>query len=197
MNEIRKQIENYSNYTISECGEVISYKHKQPKILKAQKLHQTGGYKSYSLYSDDKKLKIWTVHKLVWTAFKGEVKDGYVIDHIDGDTTNNHISNLQVITRSENAKKGKKSKWTKTAILNAKTGEMKVFRSTLAAARFIKENLELKSSIETIRDRVKACMTSPEAKKAYKTYFCFDATKDLSDKIIDTAIAIAERMEKK
>lgn len=45
-----------------------------------------------------------TVHRLVALAFLGERPEGMVIDHIDRDKTNNHISNLRYCSLSENSK---------------------------------------------------------------------------------------------
>ena len=45
------------------------------------------------------------VHRWVWKAFNGEIPNGFVIDHIDADKTNNHLSNLQMLTRDDNLRK--------------------------------------------------------------------------------------------
>ena len=45
-----------------------------------------------------------TVHRPVALAFLGERPEGMVIDHIDRDKTNNHISNLRYCSLSENSK---------------------------------------------------------------------------------------------
>ena len=46
------------------------------------------------------------VHALVMEAFVGSRPDGYLIDHIDHQRTNNRLSNLRYATRSENAARG-------------------------------------------------------------------------------------------
>lgn len=43
-----------------------------------------------------------TVHRLVMTTFKGDSK--LDINHVDGNKFNNHISNLEYITHSDNLK---------------------------------------------------------------------------------------------
>lgn len=45
---------------------------------------------------------IISIHRLVWETFNGEIPDGMVIDHIDGNRSNNALSNLRLVTQSEN-----------------------------------------------------------------------------------------------
>ncbi|MHB9028780.1 MAG: HNH endonuclease signature motif containing protein [Candidatus Latescibacterota bacterium] len=42
-------------------------------------------------------------HRLVYIHHHGDIPDGMQINHIDGDYWNNHISNLEAVTPSENA----------------------------------------------------------------------------------------------
>lgn len=43
-------------------------------------------------------------HRFIWIWYNGKVPEKCDVDHIDGDSLNNDISNLRVITRSENLK---------------------------------------------------------------------------------------------
>jgi len=49
--------------------------------------------------------KLHYVHRLVWENFRGEIPEGKEMDHIDGDTSNNSLDNLQLITRRRNVHK--------------------------------------------------------------------------------------------
>lgn len=49
--------------------------------------------------------KHYTIHRLVYEYFIGDIPDGYVIDHKDNDILNNSYENLQLITQNENVKK--------------------------------------------------------------------------------------------
>ena len=49
----------------------------------------------------DGRTKTFYRHKLVWEAFNGEIPDGHIVIHIDGDRTNDRIDNLELVTRSE------------------------------------------------------------------------------------------------
>ena len=44
------------------------------------------------------------LHRDVWSDQYGPIPKGYHIHHIDGDTTNNHISNLECLSRSQHRK---------------------------------------------------------------------------------------------
>lgn len=63
--------------------------------------HRKYGYNVTSI-----KGKHYYIHRLVWTAHKGSIPAGITIDHIDGNHFNNNISNLQLLTQSENSRKG-------------------------------------------------------------------------------------------
>lgn len=41
------------------------------------------------------------VHRLVWIENKGEILEGYIIHHKDGNKKNNNIDNLECISRRE------------------------------------------------------------------------------------------------
>lgn len=45
------------------------------------------------------------LHREVWEFYNGKIPKGLEIHHIDGDTTNNKISNLELLTHSQHAKK--------------------------------------------------------------------------------------------
>ena len=44
------------------------------------------------------------IHQAVWEHFNGKIPKGYIIHHIDGDKSNNDISNLQLMIQSEHIK---------------------------------------------------------------------------------------------
>lgn len=46
-----------------------------------------------------------TVHRLVWNLHHGKIPDGRIIDHINNNSLDNRIDNLQCITQSENIKR--------------------------------------------------------------------------------------------
>lgn len=46
--------------------------------------------------------KCLNLGRVIYQCFKGPIKKGYEIDHIDGDRTNNSIVNLRAVTHKEN-----------------------------------------------------------------------------------------------
>jgi hypothetical protein len=61
------------------------------------------GYPSVVLKNKDK-IDTQYIHKLVCAAFIGPCPQGYQVNHKDFDRTNNHISNLEYVTPSENVR---------------------------------------------------------------------------------------------
>lgn len=99
----------------SSLGEIMRCPYKQPnaltggwsvfssKILKPEL--KKNGYLSLQLTDADGENKTWSIHRLMGKAFLGAIDgDGMVINHKDGNKTNNVLTNLELITSSENRK---------------------------------------------------------------------------------------------
>lgn len=55
------------------------------------------GYLQVSIYG-----KLYKAHRLIYIYHYGEIRDNYVIDHINREKTDNRIENLRMITEYEN-----------------------------------------------------------------------------------------------
>tara|TARA_R110000868_G_scaffold339485_1_gene600210 strand:- start:181 stop:645 length:465 start_codon:yes stop_codon:yes gene_type:complete len=93
-----KSIPGYPDYMINEYGEVCSIKNSKVKILKQS--DDGDGYYKISLFKD-KKVYCKKVHRLLGITFLNCSND-MQIDHIDGDRSNNSLSNLRIVTSQEN-----------------------------------------------------------------------------------------------
>lgn len=97
-----KNVPGFEEYMVSSDGEVKSFKNGKETILKSAELYKTG-YRHVSLWNNNKQ-KTYTVHRLVALTFIPNPENKPEINHIDGDRKNNHLSNLEWVTRSENMK---------------------------------------------------------------------------------------------
>jgi hypothetical protein len=97
-----EEIINDPHYIIKETGEILT------KITRTGKVSvnnvwrncvnkRKDGYQYISY-----KYKSLQLHRVVYRKFKGELNDRLVINHIDGNPSNNHIDNLELVTQSKN-----------------------------------------------------------------------------------------------
>jgi hypothetical protein len=105
MSEVWKAIPNFGGlYQVSDLGRVRSLSKfaRRDGILSQ---HNCSGYLRVSLYRPkEDRPKLYLVHRLVLSTFIGACPDGMEALHINGDSGNNHLSNLRWATRSENVK---------------------------------------------------------------------------------------------
>lgn len=133
-------IPTYPNYQIYENGIVIRMEHvtqkganASTKTLKACKM--ANGYYTVVLRDNEGKKKVFYLHRLIWEAFNGIIPDGKEIDHKDTNKANNQLSNLQMLSHSDNCKNPislekykvsnalDKNKYDKERLLKARTKE--------------------------------------------------------------------------
>ena len=107
MSNIGIQIKDYEKYIITPQGDVYSTMHNKQRKLKPQRATQSKkGYFQVRLFSPtQKKGKLQYIHRLIYETFVGDIPEGMEIDHIDNDTSNNSIDNIQLISRRGNIKK--------------------------------------------------------------------------------------------
>jgi len=97
MSEIWKDVIGFPGYMVSNYGRV---KNSSGHILAIRNI--PNGYKMTMMSVNGQKKYKYT-HRIVARAFIGEHPgDKCFINHIGGDKSNNHFSNLEWVTRSEN-----------------------------------------------------------------------------------------------
>jgi hypothetical protein len=106
------------------------------------------GYKFFQFYDGSKKSN-YIFHIWVAKLFIGERPDGLVIDHIDRDKLNNHVSNLRYVTQSENVRNS--SIWRDDIATTEKRERLRIFEkeSRIRTGRF--KNLIAKKGSGSLR----------------------------------------------
>lgn len=92
----------YFGYKVTEEG--VVYSKRGWPLIEYTKKTVPMGYKYVSIMRDGVTTQR-SVHSIVYEAFHGPLKKGYVIDHIDNNPTNNEASNLQALTTRDNSRK--------------------------------------------------------------------------------------------
>jgi hypothetical protein len=91
------------HYQISNDGQVKSLKNGKEKILNPS--YNDSGYLYVNLWKDGK-YKTHKIHRLVAFHYVSGYVEGYVVNHIDEDKSNNVASNLEWVTSKENTNHG-------------------------------------------------------------------------------------------
>lgn len=107
-----KPVPGYERYFVSACGRIWdTWRKELMPLSKSDK-----GYLTVQLNSFDAPgRKLWKAHRVVMLAFVGSSE--LTVDHKDTDKTNNHLYNLEYVTRQENIKR----KYATPTISNHKT----------------------------------------------------------------------------
>lgn len=103
-----KQIKGYPNYYISNLGKVYIKKGNQLVIKEGRPNKQ--GYLRIKLWNH-KQHKNFSVHRLVVEHFIGKIPNGYVVDHLNGNKNNNYVTNLEIVSVSENTRRASVSNY--------------------------------------------------------------------------------------
>ena len=94
------EVNGYPNYLIYEDGRLWSKKTR--RFIK--QFNNRGGYPSLNLSRIGEKPKSFRVHRIVAEHFLPRVDGLNDVNHIDGNKTNNHVSNLEWSNKSLNGK---------------------------------------------------------------------------------------------
>jgi hypothetical protein len=102
-----KVIEGYENYAVSEDGRIFSLNYRgNGAVRELSSATDRQGYNQVWLYKDGKRKTVY-VHRLVAEAYLQDWNPDLQVDHIDRNRTNNCLSNLRMVTCSQNLQNNK------------------------------------------------------------------------------------------
>jgi hypothetical protein len=98
-----KQLPGFEAYEVSDQGSVrrISPSKGTRSMRQLKPCIDRGGRMVFNARKNGK-AKQWKVHRAVMQAFCGDCPEGMEVAHLDGDQTNNRLSNLAYVTPTEN-----------------------------------------------------------------------------------------------
>jgi hypothetical protein len=94
------EIPGHPGYKVNSEGLVMSLRQTKPKILKQGRVPR--GYMYVNLQLPEGGAVTKNVHRLVAEAFIPVIAGRTVVDHIDGNPSNNNVENLRWVTQGEN-----------------------------------------------------------------------------------------------
>lgn len=148
---MEKLIKGYDKYYVTDDGKVISYKYKEPRIMKTWL--QKSGYENIKLCQNGI-MQHHLVHRLVAEAFIPNPNNYPQVNHINGNPSDNRVENLEWVSVAENINKsyvtsgvGPLRNHLVCKLYRISTQEcLGIFTSINAAATFASENFNCSKS---------------------------------------------------
>ena len=140
---MEKEIKDFPGYTITDDGKVISYKYREPRVMKTW--YQKSGYENIKLCKDNQTYH-FLIHRLVAEAFIPNPDNLPEVNHKNKNKQDNRVENLEWCSRIDNLYE---SYETMSLIRNFRECYLtkidseeiiKEFQSIAAAARYASEN---------------------------------------------------------
>ena len=94
----KENLINWKKYIIKADGKILSRWRNNELSCKLNK----NGYIDNAYSMIDGTFKHLYRSRVIWTYFNGEIPEGYEIDHIDTDRTNNSLDNLRCVSKKDN-----------------------------------------------------------------------------------------------
>ena len=113
-------LKDYPDYRIYKSGKIIRIRKKSRNgnTLKRRVISPTkakNGYRTVRLMNIDGVLRSFYLHRLIWQTFNGDIPKGLEVCHEDCNRDNNRLSNLRLLTHTQNCRNPQSIKHYRTA----------------------------------------------------------------------------------
>lgn len=146
-------------YKVSTTGHVYSLI--KNRLLMGSYNSKIYPYKYYFLNG-----RWYFIHRLVYITFKGEIPEGYEINHIDHNKNNNRLSNLEVVTHEENIRKARLFKQWRGGGRSAGFKHSQASKDKMGRAKYKPVNVYTYSNMRL----VKVCVSIEETAQYLNSY---------------------------
>lgn len=140
---MEKEIKDFSDYKITDDGKIISYKFKEPRVMKTW--YQKSNYENIKL-SKDNKTYHFLIHRLVAEAFIPNPDNLPEVNHKNKNRADNQVENLEWTNRLDNLYDSystmspvRNFKECYLTLLNS-DAPIKFFQSIASAAKYASDN---------------------------------------------------------
>ena len=145
------------DYIISNSGNVVSVSRPQSRMVRILKGEvDDRGYKRVRL-SRGSKTKKYQIHRLVAIAFIPNPSNKPCVNHIDGNPSNNNVTNLEWCTNSENMKHAFKTGL--QSLKGEKNTQSKLTKPDVLQIKELLSKGELHKNIATVFNVSRRCIT--------------------------------------
>lgn len=102
INGVRYYKTEYDGYYISKSANILTFRQNKVNFLGLRPV--SGHYTVSYLYQDGIRFKV-PVHQLMMQTFYGNAPNGYVVDHINFEKSDNRLENLRYISNKDNIRR--------------------------------------------------------------------------------------------
>lgn len=97
-----------SEYEASTDGQFRRIRTRFGRLMDKPRILKFGDRRGYAgvTFCQEGKTKTFNAHRVTWETFNGPIPEGMQINHKNGDKRDNRLSNLEIVTPSENTKHG-------------------------------------------------------------------------------------------
>lgn len=137
--EIWKTIEEFPNYKVSNYGNILSTNYRNTGVEKQMNININNDYPQINFINGNVKKSI-KIHRLVALYFVDNINNYKIVNHIDGDKTNNYYKNLEWCSYSHNIKHAHASGLNNISELNKSIIKEKISRKVIDVITNIEYN---------------------------------------------------------